>query len=132
YRRPRTRFVAGFFRGCNVLRAEPVTRADGYATYRLAGAVIEQGRADGPPAAGDGHIAVRAGSVEGGPSGAMSSCQFNATLVETTYRGTVVDYLLQLPDGQELTATTTRYEEIKAGSAVVIGFEPRAVIPLED
>src|SRR6478752_7023210 len=41
YKRPRTRFVADFFRGCNVLRVEPVREANGKPQYRLAGALVE-------------------------------------------------------------------------------------------
>ena len=37
YKRPRRRFVAEFFRGCNVLEAELAGQGDGAATYRLAG-----------------------------------------------------------------------------------------------
>src|SRR4029079_16653238 len=37
YKRPRTRFVAEFFRGCNVLEPELAGQGDGAATYRLAG-----------------------------------------------------------------------------------------------
>lgn len=136
YRRPRTRFVAGFFRGCNVLDAEPVAQADGLATFRLAGAAIEKVPSDGALAAGGdiavSHIAIRAETVQVGTAAAMSSCRIPATLMETTYRGTVIDYTLKLADGQELTATTTRYEEMAAGSSVLVGFEPQAVVPLDD
>ena len=54
------------------------------------------------------------------------------TLVESTYRGTVLDYVVALPDGQQLVATTTRHVPVSPGSAVTVGFSPDAVIPLED
>src|SRR6185503_6215823 len=41
YKRPRTRFVANFFRGCNVLDVAPMESANGKAPYRLAGAVLD-------------------------------------------------------------------------------------------
>ena len=47
YKRPRTRFVADFFRGCNVLRVEPLREGNGNPHYRLAGAPIEIAPGDG-------------------------------------------------------------------------------------
>ena len=41
YKRPRTRFVAEFFRGCNVLEARMRRSATATATYRLAGDRID-------------------------------------------------------------------------------------------
>src|SRR3954453_3177205 len=62
YKRPRTRFVASFFRGCNVLKAECVEQVNGRVSFRIAGTVIENVPALAPAAA-DGHIALRAENV---------------------------------------------------------------------
>jgi ABC-type Fe3+/spermidine/putrescine transport system ATPase subunit len=129
YKRPRTRFVAGFFRGCNVLDAEPIERGNGHGTYRLAGTAVEGVPLDGISAPAK-HIAIRSENLHIGSE--EYPCRIAGTLVETTYRGTVLDYLVNLPDGQKLVATTTRHVEVSPGSAVTVGFEPNAVIPLED
>jgi ABC-type Fe3+/spermidine/putrescine transport system ATPase subunit len=131
YKRPRTRFVAGFFRGCNVLNAECTGQADGQASFRIAGTVIGGVPLDGAGAAG-GHVALRAENIQVGALAESSRARISAALVETIYRGTVQDYLLRLDDGQQLVATTTRQVGIRPGSAVTVGFEPDAVIPLED
>ena len=60
------------------------------------------------------------------------SCRIAGTLVESTYRGTVLDYVVELADGQRLVATTTRHVAVSPGSPVTVGFAPEAVIPLED
>jgi ABC-type Fe3+/spermidine/putrescine transport system ATPase subunit len=131
YKRPRTRFVAGFFRGCNVLNAECIGQADGQASFRLAGRVIEGIPLNGS-ATGGGHIALRAENVEVGAVAGSNQPGIPAELLETIYRGTVQDYLLRLEDGQQLVATTTRQIVARPGSTVAVGFEPEAVIPLED
>lgn len=131
YRRPRTRFVASFFRGCNVLNAVLIGQADGSASFEIAGTAIEGVPLDGALRAGT-HVAVRAENVLVGPQAESSPARLPAALVETVYRGTVQDYLLRLQDGQQLVATTTRQIGVPPGSTVTIGFEPDAVIPLED
>jgi ABC-type Fe3+/spermidine/putrescine transport system ATPase subunit len=131
YRRPRTRFVASFFRGCNVLNAVMVGQADGSASFQIAGTVIDGVPFDGASRAGT-HVAVRAENVLVGPQAVSSPARLPAALIETVYRGTVQDYLLRLQDGQQLVATTTRQIGTPPGSTVTIGLEPNAVIPLED
>lgn len=130
YKRPRTRFVAGFFRGCNVLDAEPIGHRNGHATFRLAGTAVEGVPLEGISAPGK-DIAIRSENLHIGSLAEDYPCRIAGTLVETIYRGTVLDYLVNLPDGQKLVATTTRHVEVSPGSAVTVGFEPNAVIPLE-
>jgi ABC-type Fe3+/spermidine/putrescine transport system ATPase subunit len=131
YKRPRTRFVAGFFRGCNVLKAEYIEQADGRAAFRIAGTLIDNVPTLAPAAA-DGHIALRAENVQVGTLAEGSPVKFFAGLLDTVYRGTVQDYLLRLEDGQQLVATTTRRLDLRPGNTVMVGFEPEAVIALED
>jgi ABC-type Fe3+/spermidine/putrescine transport system ATPase subunit len=131
YKRPRTRFVANFFRDCNVLEAEFIGRQDGKLTYMLAGTPVAGVScvADKP---GGQHVALRAENVHLGVLAQEQPCRLAGILIETTYRGTVLDYLVGLPDGQRLVATTTRYVEATPGSSLTIGFAPDAIIPLED
>jgi ABC-type Fe3+/spermidine/putrescine transport system ATPase subunit len=129
YKRPRTRFVADFFRGCNVLRIVPESETHGVPKYRLAGVLIEAAQAG---ASGRTHIAIRSENLHLGAQAEEYPLRVAGTLVESTYRGTVLDYLVELGDGQRLVATTTRHIPVPPGSAVAVGFAPDAVIPLED
>jgi ABC-type Fe3+/spermidine/putrescine transport system ATPase subunit len=131
YRRPRTRFVASFFRGCNVLNAVPTRQGDRSASFEIAGTRIDGVPLDGRLRPGP-HVALRAENVLVGPQAESSTARLSAALLETVYRGTVQDYLLRLQDGQKLVATTTRDIGVSPGSVVTIGFDPDAVIPLED
>jgi ABC-type Fe3+/spermidine/putrescine transport system ATPase subunit len=131
YKRPRTRFAADFFRGCNVLQVTPLSEANGALAYRLAGALIEAARADGM--AGDGtHIAIRSEDLHIGAQAEERTVRLAGVLVDSAYRGTVLEYLVELGDGQRLIATTTRRVPLSLGSAVTVGFDSKAVIPLED
>lgn len=132
YKRPRTRFVADFFRGCNVLTAERVAKSGARATFRLAEMVIDGVPVEDGAAAPGSHIAIRAENVHIGPDAANRHCQVNAVLIESTYRGTVVDYRLELSDGQQLLATTTRHVDLPSGRRVPVGFDLDAIIPLVD
>ncbi len=131
YKRPRTRFVASFFRGCNVLDAEPQGTEAGRARFRLAGLSIS-----GVPVADVGtpgsHVAVRSENLVLGAEAETRPCRLSATLVETTYRGTVLDYVLRLADGQPLVATSTQRMALEPGAAVTVGFAPESVVPLAD
>jgi ABC-type Fe3+/spermidine/putrescine transport system ATPase subunit len=132
YKRPRTRFVAEFFRGCNVLQVAPLRTANGRWAYRLAGVLIEAANDDGADASRT-HIAVRSEDLHIGAGAETRSLRVVGTLVESAYRGTVLEYLVELGDGQRLVATTTRRASVSPGSAVTVGFEPNVVIPvLED
>src|SRR5262249_35872554 len=123
YKRPRTRFVADFFRGCNVLAVERV----GEGGYRLAGVPIEVALATGMA-----HVAIRSENLHIGSDEAGHRLQIAGTLVESTYRGTVLDYLIELGDRQRVVATTTRHVALSPGSAVKVTFDREALIPLED
>ena len=132
YKRPRTRFVAGFFRGCNVLRAERVEKSGARVSFRVAGLMIDGVHIQDRGATVGDHIALRAENVYIGPDAASRECHLNTVLLESTYRGTVVDYRLELSDGQQLLAMTTRHVDLPSGSRVSVGFDRDAIIPLAD
>ena len=67
-----------------------------------------------------------------GPLAAGVACQLPGVLESVTYRGTVLDYVLRLPDGQRLTATMTRRMGLALGSTLPVGIELQNVILLED
>lgn len=131
YKRPQTRFVADFFRGCNVLRVTPVSGAKGVPMYRLAGALIEAARADGMEG-GERHIAIRSEDLHIGAPAEQRAVRLAGVLVDSMYRGTILEYLIELGDGQRLIAATTRRVPEGPGSAVTVDFDLEALIPLED
>ena len=67
-----------------------------------------------------------------GPLAAGVACQLPGVLESVTYRGTVLDYVLRLPDGQCLTATMTRRMGLALGSTLPAGIKSQNVILLED
>jgi ABC-type Fe3+/spermidine/putrescine transport system ATPase subunit len=132
FRRPRTRFVAGFFRGCNVLEAEFGRTPVGAIAIRIAGVVVDIGETESVPRAGRAGIAIRAENLRLGTAAQDCDLQFPALFDEVIYRGTNVDHLLRLPDGQHLTATSTRRDLLHPGEAVEVGVNRTDVILLQD
>jgi ABC-type Fe3+/spermidine/putrescine transport system ATPase subunit len=132
YQRPHNRFVAAFFRGCNIIEIAASREGVGDAEIGLSLAGIDL---PGMTAAGEApprHVAVRAENLHIGPDAAAFPCRLPAKLRDVTYRGTVFDYAVLLADGQQLTATSTRRLDIAPGSAVVIGIDPAMIVPLVD
>ncbi len=147
YRRPRTRFVAAFFRGCNLLDAEFLRMDGGGAQLRLAGSNVAAsldgrenlpaplrgsvgvGGAQGAATVG---LAIRAEDVRLGSRAEACRTRLAARLNEIVYRGTNVDHMLTLADGQRLTATSTRRELSGDAGHVTVGFNPDDAIILDD
>ena len=131
YRRPRSTFVARFFRGCNVLAISQAATVESGARARIADTELV-----GIPLAGrktpGAHVAVRAEDVAIGSAAGGLACQVSGTLEAVIYRGTVLDYVLKLPDGQSITATMTKRVNLSPGSVVPIGIDPRSLILLDD
>jgi ABC-type Fe3+/spermidine/putrescine transport system ATPase subunit len=131
--RPRTRFVAGFFRGCNVVDGELVRLDGDRAEIRVAGApatALANGRH--PPATARVGVAVRAENVHLGDRVAACDMRLAVALDEIVYRGTNVDHLLRLADGQRLVATSTRREMDRSATGVVVGLNENELILLDD
>ncbi|MCI0429408.1 MAG: ABC transporter ATP-binding protein, partial [Rhodospirillales bacterium] len=105
YRRPRTRFVAGFFRGCNILKGTVRREASGRLGATLAGAELDLADDAVPPSSADGTLffVIRAENLHLGAAGDFP-IRLEARVLDVTYRGTVVDYQLELADGQAATA----------------------------
>ena len=95
----------------------------------MAGVVIEAAAGDGADTSRT-HIAIRSEDLHIGANAEPRSLRVAGTLVESAYRGTVLEYLVELGDGQRLVATTTRRASVSPGSTVMVGFEPDGVIPL--
>jgi ABC-type Fe3+/spermidine/putrescine transport system ATPase subunit len=132
FRRPRTRFVAQFFRGCNVLAAEAAGVDGESADIVLAGKQMAADRNGLTPRGRAVSVAIRSESISVGNSALGRSVQMDARLHEVIYRGTNNDYDLELADGQRLVATSTRREVEGSPEYARIGFESRDVILLAD
>ena len=130
FRKPRTRFVARFFRGCNVLDGEHVVTGE-RSSVRMAGkTVVLGGRfdvADGPAG-----IAIRGEDIHFGETAGSRDLVLTARLRERVYRGLYTDYRLELEDGQMLSAMTGQRLNANDGDAVTIGVDAAAIVPLHD
>jgi len=133
FRRPHTRFVASFFRGCNVLDAELLGGEAANARLQFGGGTVPA-TVSGAKAAGRERVgvAIRAENLRVGAGAESCPVRIEAVLNEMVYRGTSVDHLLELADGQRLVATSTRREADVAACRVTLGFKPEDVILLED
>ena len=133
FRRPRTRFVASFFRGCNILDADPVA-GDGDLRLRLAGTEVVVSRpADYRPPEDLVPVGLRAEDVHirREQGGSRNDVQAEVTIKEVVYRGTNVDYLVELEDGQDLVVTSTRREPgLDPGGSASISFSAKNLVPL--
>jgi ABC-type Fe3+/spermidine/putrescine transport system ATPase subunit len=131
YRRPKTRFVARFFRGCNVLDADLIGTADGRARVGLAGTVLSVPW-DGAPRSGRVGLALRAEDVKLGSAAEMCEARLTGRLGEMIYRGTNVDHLIDLGDGQKLVATATSRAAPAAPSEIAVGIDASSIALLDD
>ena len=133
FRRPHTRFVAGFFRGCNVLDADLLGVEAGQARLAFGGETV-LAPVDGARTHDRAHvgIAIRAENLRLGAHAAACAVRMDAVLHEVVYRGTNVDHLIELGDGQRLTATSTRREVAEGAATVAVGFQADDVVVLDD
>ena len=123
FRRPRTPFVARFFRGCNVLQldSDPGCGAPtlaGTALPFLSGAIRRA-------------VAVRAENVQLNALQDHDGLGFQALVEASTYRGLYTEHQLRLSDGQPLSAIEQRGREIAPGTATRIAIRPEDIVPLE-
>ena len=131
FTRPRTRFVARFFRGCNVVDGK-LERTGANAAVRVGGALLP---VTGPASSASRQtlgVAIRGEDLRVGEQAAGLPLQLSATLEELIYKGTTVDHCLRLADGQLIVATSTRREADARGQFVPVGMDPSRVVFLED
>ena len=130
YARPRTRFVADFFRGCNVLAGELV-ESGGERRFRVAGVEIPLAPEQPPgPRPATPLLAVRGEDLLLGEAVRDCLVVLKATLERVSYRGLYSDHELVLEDGQRLTATRTG-ELAAVGTRVAVGVQVERVVELE-
>jgi len=130
FRRPRTRFVARFFRGCNVLEGEHDI-ADGRSSIRLAGASITIPERFDVPLGRIG-IAVRGEDIHVGDEARNCDLVLTGRFLEQAYRGLYTDYRLVLQDEQIVSAMLGRRLDLVPEDEVTIGVNTAAIVPLRD
>lgn len=129
FRKPRTRFVASFFRGCNVVEGQIET--NGTATFSIAGRKLQLDDAPAMPA-GPCAAAIRGETLAFTDKADEADLLLPARLETITYRGIYSDYRLRLEDGQELSATLPHRHDLAAGQPVSVGIRKTDVVLLED
>ena len=132
FRRPHDRFVAGFFRGCNVLDADLLEVAGGQARLRIGGTVITVPLNGVNAVAGRVGVAIRAENLHVGARAADCEVRLEVKLNEIVYRGTNIDHLIEMADGQHIVATSTQREANESEHTVTLGFAAEDVIVLND
>jgi ABC-type Fe3+/spermidine/putrescine transport system ATPase subunit len=133
FRRPRTRFVAGFFRGCNILEAHVLQAGNGWAQLRIGDIAVRVPIRGMTLVAGSTvPVGLRSENVRVGPSAEQCAVRGKSQLLDIMYRGLTTDYLLHLQDGQRLVATSTHCEGDGTGTTVPFGFNPDDLLLLDD
>ncbi len=133
FRRPRNRFVAAFFRGSNVLDAQCRGTSDGRIMLAFGGAEMAVPDATTAVVAGTQiAIAVRCENLHLGARAHSCAARLAAQLEDVIYRGTNVDHVLRLADGQVVLATSTRRELGDGEAGVMVGCDPADVVVLEN
>jgi ABC-type Fe3+/spermidine/putrescine transport system ATPase subunit len=130
FKRPRTPFVADFFRGCNILdiqatgeRGDGITRLCGKA-FPITLDGIDKQRFSG-------RVAVRGENIQILEPDKESHTSFRAQVLKITYRGIYSSIHLQLKDGQILIANLNWEGSVAQGDTVCVEIKHEHVIPLE-
>jgi ABC-type Fe3+/spermidine/putrescine transport system ATPase subunit len=131
FRRPRNRFVASFFRGCNVLDAQCRVTSEGQMMLAIGGAEIAVPAPTGVASKSRVSIAVRCENLLLGARAQSSAARFAARVEDIIYRGTNVDHVLRFVDGQVALATSTRRELDDGDTSVIVGCDPENIVLLE-
>lgn len=130
FRKPRTRFVATFFRGCNVVEGEHGIIGD-RSTVSIGGKHVSLEVA-WPAHIGRIGIAIRGEDFQLNGDAKACDLVLPAMVRSVVYRGLYTDYRLALKDGQEISAMTGRKLDLEPGAKVEVGVQREAIVPLQD
>jgi iron(III) transport system ATP-binding protein len=120
YRRPRSRFVARFIGGTNILEGRPLDRE----TVRIGDLVLRCGQGEVPPD-GTAAVSIRLHDVRlfaGPPDAAANVAQ--GTVLRQVYLGAHRDYLIGLAGGPQVRVTVPMDFDVAADSPVWVHFPP--------
>jgi ABC-type Fe3+/spermidine/putrescine transport system ATPase subunit len=129
FRRPRTKFVAGFFRGSNIVEGH-FARDKGKDVFRCSSFQLvlpaSPTQPANPPA-----VAIRGEDIRIGGQASSDDIRFEGILERMTYRGVYTDYQLKLADGQMITASATSGRDLPAGQSVQVAVKPDKIVLLQ-
>ena len=126
--RPRTRFVADFIGGANVLPCEVVSVQGEQATVRLGALTLQTNQCEG--SAPQRHVAVRPNRVALLPAGSANALQ--AVIQKATYVGEQMEYMVQTPLGDLFVTSADTDSPLAAGTSVAVAFGAGDVVLLGD
>ena len=126
--RPRTRFVADFIGGANVLPCEVVSVQGEQATVRLGALTLQTNQCEG--SAPQRHVAVRPNRVALLPAGSANALQ--AVIQKATYVGEQTEYMVQTPLGDLFVTSADTDAPLAAGTSVAVAFAEGDVVLLGD
>ena len=128
FNRPLTPFVADFFRGCNVVRAQ-FNQQDGRGHLSLNGQTVPIDPAD--RGVGSGHVAIRGENIRLHLTARENCLRLSAKVENVSYRGQYCCYLLRLADQQSVNATVAADKEFEVGSDIEIEISADDIVILE-
>lgn len=127
FQRPKTPFVAEFFRGSNVLEASISEHPDGglevgfaHAVWRVESSLNTSRK-----------IALRSEAVLMDDQGSNADVTLSVSIEASGYRGIYTHYRLRLPDGQYLSAASIGKAPLPEGSVITIGINAADIVVLE-
>jgi ABC-type Fe3+/spermidine/putrescine transport system ATPase subunit len=127
-RRPRTRFVARFFRGCNVIDGE-ISVESGQPSFRCNTFKIPISSVPEHPSRPHA-IAIRAEDIHLGVQPGKDEISFPAVVERATYRGVYTDYVIAMPGGEKLIASASS-SKAESGAKTTVCIRKDAIVPLE-
>ena len=126
--RPRTRFVADFIGGANVLPCQVASVQGEQATVRLGALTLQTNQCEG--SAMQRHVAVRPNRVALLPAGSPNALQ--AVIQKATYVGEQMEYMVQTPLGDLFVTSADTDSPLAAGTSVAVAFGEGDVVLLGD
>lgn len=127
FQRPKTPFVARFFRGSNVVRAHIEQAGTHRYTVRFGDATWDVSSS----ARAAGEIALRSEAILLGDKAKEADVVLAATIEAAGYRGIYTHYRLRLPDGQHLSAASIDRSPLPQGTTIAIGINAADIVILE-
>lgn len=112
FERPRTRFVASFFRGFNVLEGKVLKTSEDVLEVRTGGhrIYVPLRGVGAPPDGSSVSIGVRSEKLYIGAAASGRAVSLDGLLRDVVYKGTVIDHIVELSDGQSVAVTSVRRE----------------------
>lgn len=132
HQKPKTRFVAQFFRGCNIVPAQASRSADDRIHLQIGEATAAVSSNGSTSVRDRVNIALRAENVRLGNEAATMPVQWTGKLESATYRGANTDYQIHVDSLGRLLATTISRQQYDTGATVTVGVAADDIVLLDD